>query len=122
MEEDKLAMPEFKALWTRINAKSVYVVDFDTNELIKKSIAALNSKLHVSKVYFQVVSGTMNQIKSKDDLISGASFVREESNQYLPAFLNQILRNIIWKPWKNYCPTRIHTLQNVRSVSKMKMY
>lgn len=24
----------------------------------------------------------MNQIKSKDDLISGASFVREESNQY----------------------------------------
>ena len=82
MEEDKLAMPEFKALWTRINAKSVYVVDFDTNELIKKSIAALNSKLHVSKIYFQVVSGTMNQIKSKDDLISGASFVREESNQY----------------------------------------
>ena len=82
VEEDKLAMPEFKALWTRINAKSVYVVDFDTNELIKKSIAALNSKLHVSKIYFQVVSGTMNQIKSKDDLISGASFVREESNQY----------------------------------------
>ena len=82
MEEDKLAMPEFKALWSRINAKSVYVVDFDTNELIKKSIAALNSKLHVSKIYFQVVSGTMNQIKSKDDLISGASFVREESNQY----------------------------------------
>ncbi len=82
VEEDKLAMPEFKALWSRINAKSVYVVDFDTNELIKKSIAALNSKLHVSKIYFQVVSGTMNQIKSKDDLISGASFVREESNQY----------------------------------------
>ena len=43
-------------------------------------------------------------------------------NVHLPAFLNQILRNIIWKPWKNYCPTRIHTLQNVRSVSKMKMY
>ena len=60
VEEDKLAMPEFKALWSRINAKSVYVVDFDTNELIKKSIAALNSKLHVSKIYFQVVSGTIS--------------------------------------------------------------
>ena len=45
VDEDKLAMPEFKALWSRINAKSVYIVDFDTEELIQKSIAALNSKL-----------------------------------------------------------------------------
>ena len=45
VDEDKLAMPEFKALWSRINVKSVYIVDFDTEELIQKSIAALNSKL-----------------------------------------------------------------------------
>lgn len=82
VDEDKLAMPEFKALWSKINAKSVYVVDFDTDELIQKAIAALDSKLHVSKIYFKVESGAMEQIKSKDDLISGASFVREESNQY----------------------------------------
>ena len=30
VNQDKLAMPEFKALWTKINSKSVYVVDFDT--------------------------------------------------------------------------------------------
>lgn len=30
VDPDKLAMPEFKALWSRINSKSVYVVDFDT--------------------------------------------------------------------------------------------
>ena len=82
VDEDKLAMPEFKALWSKINAKSVYVVDFDTDELIQKAIAALDSKLHVSKIYFKVESGAMDQIKSKDDLISGVSFVREESNQY----------------------------------------
>ena len=40
VDEEKLAMPEFKALWSKINAKSVYVVDFDTDELIKKSIAS----------------------------------------------------------------------------------
>ena len=28
VDEDKLAMPEFKALWSRINAKSIYIVDF----------------------------------------------------------------------------------------------
>ena len=39
VDPDKLAMPEFKALWKRISPKSVYVVDFDTDELVKKAIA-----------------------------------------------------------------------------------
>ena len=34
VDEDKLAMPEFKALWSRINAKSIYIVDFDTEDPI----------------------------------------------------------------------------------------
>lgn len=80
--EDKLAMPEFKALWSRINAKSVYVVDFDTGELIKKSIAALNGKLRVSKICFQVETGIMDTIGSKEELLSGGAFVKEESGSY----------------------------------------
>ncbi len=82
VDEDKLAMPEFKALWSRINAKSVYIVDFDTEELIQKAIAALNSKLRVSKIYFQVETGAMTAIQSKEELLSGASFVKEESASY----------------------------------------
>ncbi len=82
VDEDKLAMPEFKALWSRINAKSVYIVDFDTEELIQKSIAALNSKLRVSKIHFQVETGAMDVIKSKEELLSGASFEKEESGSY----------------------------------------
>ncbi len=82
VDEDKLAMPEFKALWSKINSKSVYVVDFDTDELIRKSVAALDSKLRVSKIYFRVESGAMDNIKSKDELASGASFVKEESASY----------------------------------------
>lgn len=31
VDDDKLAMPEFKALWKKISPKSVYVVDFDIN-------------------------------------------------------------------------------------------
>lgn len=82
VDEDKLAMPEFKALWSRINSKSVYVVDFDTDELIRKSIASLDAKLRVSKIYFRVESGAMDTIKSKEELVSGASFVKEESASY----------------------------------------
>lgn len=79
LEEDKLAMPEFKVLWSKINAKSVYVVDFDTDELVKKSICALNTKLHVSKIYVTVESGAMDTITSKGALQSGTAFVKEKA-------------------------------------------
>lgn len=82
VDDEKLAMPEFKGLWSRINAKSVYVVDFDTDELVRKAIASLDSKLRVSKIYFKVETGAMDTIKSKEDLLSGASFVKEESASY----------------------------------------
>ena len=75
-------MPEFKELWSRINTKSVYVVDFDTEELIHKSITALDSKLRVPKIFFKIESGTMDTIKSKEDLAAGASFVRDASGTY----------------------------------------
>lgn len=82
VDENKLAMPEFKALWDKINSKSVYVVDFDTDELVKKAIASLDKKLRVSKIYFKVETGAMEQINSKEELTSGASFVKEESASY----------------------------------------
>ena len=82
VNQDKLAMPEFKALWNRINSKSVYVVDFDTDELVKKSIASLNAKLRVSKIYFKIESGQMDKIASKEALASGASFVKKTSESY----------------------------------------
>lgn len=82
VDEDKLAMPEFKALWSRINSKSVYVVDFDTDELIRKAISSLDSKLRVSKIYFKVEEGAMEDIKSKEDLATGNAFVKDTSGTY----------------------------------------
>lgn len=82
IDESKLAMPEFKALWGKINSKSVYVVDFDTDELVRNSIDALDRKLRVSKIYFKVETGTMEQIESKAELETGSSFAKEESTTY----------------------------------------
>ena len=82
VDEEKMAMPEFKALWSRINYKTVYVVDFDTDELVRNAISSLDKKLRVSKIYFKVVTGAMDQIKSKEELIKGASFVKEEADNY----------------------------------------
>ena len=79
---DKLAMPEFKALWSRINSKSVYVVDFDTQELIQKAIQSLDKDLRVSKIYFRVESGSMEEVKSKESLLDGSSFSKKKSEMY----------------------------------------
>lgn len=82
VDESKLAMPEFKALWGKINSKSIYVVDFDTDELVRKSIDSLDRKLRVSKIYFKVETGAMEQIESKADLETGSSFAKEKSSTY----------------------------------------
>ena len=82
VDPDKLAMPEFKALWKRISPKSVYVVDFYTEELVKKAIASLNQNLHVPKIFFKVETGAMNEIKSKDSLLDGSAFSKSKSSTY----------------------------------------
>lgn len=79
MDLEKLEMPEFEALWSKINAKSVYTVDFDTDELVKNAVTALNTKLHVPKIYVQVETGEMDEIRSKEELLSGEAFVKKIS-------------------------------------------
>ena len=91
---EKLAMPEFKALWQRISSKSVYVVDFDTEELVEKTISSLNRNLRVSKIFFKVESGTMNEIQSKEALLEGASFVKEKSGTYNTARRIQVSSSV----------------------------
>lgn len=82
VDPDKLTMPEFEALWSRINRKSAYTVNFDTRELIQKAIAALNRDLRVAKIYFRVESGSMDEVRSKDSLLEGSSFSRKKSETY----------------------------------------
>lgn len=76
LKDSKLQMKEFKALWSKINSKSAYVVDFDTEELITKSIDALDKELRVSQIFFKVEHGEMKTIKSKESLQSGEAFTK----------------------------------------------
>lgn len=78
LDERKAGMKEFKELWKQINAKSAYVVDFDSAELVKKSIDKLDRELRVPKIYFKVSTGTLDQIESKETLNHGEAFVKEK--------------------------------------------
>lgn len=79
---EKYNMREFQNLWSRINKKAIYEVEFNSKDFINKAIDALNRKLHVTKIYFKIEKGQLDKIKSKDDLLSGTAFVKETRNEY----------------------------------------
>lgn len=79
VDEKKLASAEFKNLWKQINQKTIYTVNFDSNELIDKAIESLDKHLQVAKVFFKVESGEMKQIDSKEQLSSGEAFSKDQS-------------------------------------------
>ncbi len=82
---ENFAKKEFKELWKKINRKSVYTVDFKTNELVKKSIDALNAHLRVSQVFFKIESGEMERIESKSRLSEGTAFRKSSSSNRMAA-------------------------------------
>ncbi len=82
VKKDKLEMHEFKALWEKINSKSVYVVKFDSDELVEKAVSALDRNLRIAPVYVAVKTGSMKKIESRNDLLSGLAFDDEERGTY----------------------------------------
>jgi type III restriction enzyme len=54
---DNFHKREFQELWSAINRKYAYTVEFDSPELITKSIAALNADLRVSELQYTLTEG-----------------------------------------------------------------
>ena len=61
---DNAEKKEFKALWNEINHRYVYTVHYDSEELIQKAIAAINSELNVTQLKYVVTTG----IQGDDEL------------------------------------------------------
>jgi type III restriction enzyme len=121
LDKGKLGSEEFKALWSKINAKSVYVVEFDEAELIGKAIDALNRELRVPKMFFKVESGTMRDIESKEQLLSGASMSREGSNSYHAEIASSasVKYDLVGKVVAETGLTRVAVVKILRGIEKI---
>ncbi|MBP6646422.1 MAG: DEAD/DEAH box helicase family protein [Burkholderiaceae bacterium] len=74
---------EFKALWSRINRKAAYTVEFETPELLAKCVKALESELKVSPMQYTVVAGEQADTATYDGVRQGESFkVTESTTDY----------------------------------------
>lgn len=71
---DNFEKKEFQALWSRINRKTVYRVDFESAEIIKKAISTLNSQLRVTPLQYTVQAGEQRAAVTDEQLSSGESF------------------------------------------------
>ncbi|MBQ8983159.1 MAG: DEAD/DEAH box helicase family protein [Lachnospiraceae bacterium] len=99
VDSEKLNSKEFQALWSKINIKTIYEVDFDPEELIRKSIEALDAKLRVAKICFQIETGVMESIDSRDNLTDGSSFVKRvtENHELLSVVNTDVKYDLIGK-------------------------
>jgi type III restriction enzyme len=77
---------EFKELWNRINRKAAYTVHFETPELVKKCVEALEYELRVSPLQYTIVAGEQVDEATYDKLKSGDAFTLRqtttEANKY----------------------------------------
>jgi len=81
IRKDRLDSTEFRKLWSNINAKSVYIVDFNEDELIKKAVDALNKDFKVSRIRYDIGVVEMERIESKEQLLEGGAFNLKETKQ-----------------------------------------
>jgi type III restriction enzyme len=82
---DNFAKKEFQDLWRKIKVKTLYDVDFDTNELVSKSVSVIDSQLNVRKVTVHIATGEQKQNISSENLKTGNSFGKVNRQIYKTA-------------------------------------
>lgn len=68
--------PEFQELWKRINQRTYYQVNFDTTDLVKKSIKALDDNLKVTEIRIVVEGGSLDSVRDRESLEAGVAMTQ----------------------------------------------
>lgn len=76
---DNFYKKEFQALWSEINHKYAYTVEFDSDELIKKAIAYIDERLFVSELQYTATIGRQKSEINEYEIERGESFVGEKT-------------------------------------------
>ncbi len=76
---ENFAKKEFQDLWNRIKVKTVYEVDFNSDELIAKCIRALDRELAVKKVIVHITDGEQKEQIDEISLKAGESMTKQKS-------------------------------------------
>ncbi|EHQ52210.1 type III restriction enzyme, res subunit [Ectothiorhodospira sp. PHS-1] len=101
---------EFQALWARINRKAVYRVEFDSPELIRKCVSALDKSLRVTPLQYTVHAGIQQDGLTDEQLRRGDGFaVQKTTTEYGDSVHSVVRYDLIGKVAENAQLTRATT-------------
>ncbi len=80
-DAEKFAHSRFKELWEQINVRSVYTVDFSSDELIEKCIEQIDLHLNVTEIHIQITSGAMEQIRDREALETASAMTQGKTTR-----------------------------------------
>lgn len=105
---DNFYKQEFKNLWNYINHKYAYTVEFDSNELIEKSVASINTNLNVATLRYLRTVGEQSESTNRTEVEAGESFtnVQTERLQVQNAATSRIKYDLVGKIAENTILTR----------------
>lgn len=78
---DNFHKKEFQDLWKKINIKTYYEVDFDSEKLVKDSIDLINNNLKVSQLVYNIIEGSLENTKDKDSIKSDGFIMESEETK-----------------------------------------
>lgn len=121
---ENFAKAEFQALWKQINHKYAYTVEFDSAELIRKSVAHINEKLFVSELQYTTTIGRQKSQMDEYEISRGDSFVRESSGTYTLSHVqtSQIKYDLIGKIAEGTVLTRKTAAAILKGLRADKLY
>ena len=98
---------EFRELWSRINRKCVYGVDFDSNELIRNAVESINAHLHVTPLQYVVQSGEQASEVTDVQVRSGQAFeLRDTATERADSSGSRVAYDLVGKIAENVQLTR----------------
>ncbi len=96
---DNFNKKEFQTLWKSINHKYAYTVNFDSEELIKKSVEYINSNLYVSELQYTTTTGQQKTDIDQYEIERSDSFdtAKTRTQTLRHAHVSQIRYDLIGK-------------------------
>ena len=121
---DNFYKKEFQTLWNYINHKYAYTVEFDSKELIQKSIAAIDDKLYVSQLQYTTTTGAQKTDMNEYELERGASFgaVKTRTQTLRHAETSQVKYDLIGKVAEGTVLTRRTVAAILSGIQLEKFY
>lgn len=78
-DAEKFARSRFAELWNQINVRSIYTVDFSSDELITKCIEQIDLHLNVTEIHIKITKGSLEQIRDRESLESASAMTQGDT-------------------------------------------